>query len=71
MMAAPLSPQSKPDLGPFDWADPFRLNDQLTGEERMLRDAAAAYAAEKLQPRMHNGNMIRCNHCKNTISQRS
>ena len=26
-------------LAPFDWEDPFRLNDQLTEEERMLRDA--------------------------------
>ena len=47
-----LSLQSKPDLGLFDWADPFRLNDQLTEEERMLRDGAAAYAAEKLAPRI-------------------
>jgi glutaryl-CoA dehydrogenase len=36
----------------FDWADPFLLEDQLTGEERMIRDAAHAYAQEKLQPRV-------------------
>ena len=41
-----------PDLGRFDWEDPFRLNDQLTEEERMLRDAARGYAQEKLQPRV-------------------
>ena len=47
-------PKSKdaPDLGRFDWEDPFRLNDLLTEEERMLRDAARAYAQEKLQPRV-------------------
>jgi len=39
-------------LGRFDWADPFRLEDQLSEEERMLRDSAHAYAQEKLQPRV-------------------
>ena len=47
-----LSPQSRPELGQFDWSDPFRFEAQLTDEERMLRDAAAAYAAEKLGPRV-------------------
>ena len=28
-------------LGAFDWADPFRLDDQLTEDERMIRDARA------------------------------
>lgn len=36
----------------FDWADPFLLEDQLTEEERMIRDAAQAYAQDKLQPRV-------------------
>ncbi len=39
-----------PDLGPFDWSDPFRLEDQLTEDERMLRDAARAFAESRLQP---------------------
>ncbi len=39
-----------PDLGPFDWADPFRLEDQLTEDERMLRDAARTFAQDRLQP---------------------
>ncbi len=52
MDGARLTPQSRPDLGQFDWSDPFRLNAQLTEEERMLQGAAAAYAAEKLQPRI-------------------
>jgi glutaryl-CoA dehydrogenase len=47
-----LKAKDAPDLGKFDWEDPFRLNDQLTEEERMLRDAARAYAQEKLQPRV-------------------
>ena len=47
-----LKAKDAPDLGGFDWEDPFRLNDQLTDEERMLRDAARAYAQDKLQPRV-------------------
>ncbi|MGZ8287251.1 MAG: acyl-CoA dehydrogenase [Allosphingosinicella sp.] len=37
---------------PFDWADPFALDAQLTDEERLVRDTAGAYAREKLQPRV-------------------
>ena len=40
------------NMAPFSWADPFLLDDQLTDEERMIRDAAAAFAAEKLAPRV-------------------
>jgi glutaryl-CoA dehydrogenase len=36
----------------FQWDDPFRLDDQLTEDERMIRDTAHAYAQEKLQPRV-------------------
>ncbi|HBZ44238.1 MAG TPA: acyl-CoA dehydrogenase [Maritimibacter sp.] len=47
-----LPAKSRPDLGPFDWEDPFRLDDQLEEDERMIRDSARAYAAEKLAPRV-------------------
>ncbi len=50
--APKLRAKDAPDLGQFDWADPFRLEDQLTEEERMMRDSARAYAQEKLQPRV-------------------
>ena len=36
----------------FDWADPFRLVEQLTDEERMVQNTAHAYAQEKLAPRV-------------------
>jgi glutaryl-CoA dehydrogenase len=36
----------------FDWQDPFALDAQLTDEERMVRDAAHAYAREQLLPRV-------------------
>ena len=42
----------EPKLLPFDWSDPFGLDEQLTEEERMVRDAAEGYAQEKLQPRV-------------------
>src|SRR5205809_1094724 len=35
----------------FDWADPFLLDDQLTAEERLIRNATHAYAQGSLQPR--------------------
>jgi len=47
-----LKSKDAPDLSRFDWNDPFRLDDQLTEEERMLRDAARAYAQDRLQPRV-------------------
>lgn len=37
---------------PFDWADPFDLESQLTEEERMIRDAARGFAQSELQPRV-------------------
>ncbi len=41
-----------PNLGPFDWSDVFRLEDQLTEDERMLRDAARTFAQDVLQPKV-------------------
>ncbi len=36
----------------FNWQDPFLLDQQLTQEERMVRDAAAAYCQDQLAPRV-------------------
>ena len=47
-----LKAKDAPDLGRFDWQDPFRMEDQLSEDERMMRDAARSYAQEKLQPRV-------------------
>ena len=49
---AALKPKDAPDLSRFGWEDPFRLNEQLSEDERMMRDSARAYAQEKLQPRV-------------------
>jgi glutaryl-CoA dehydrogenase len=37
---------------PFDWADPFALDAQLSDEERLVRDTAEGYAQERLLPRV-------------------
>ncbi len=39
-------------MAPFAWDDPFALDDQLTEEERMIRDAAHGFAQGELQPRV-------------------
>ena len=47
-----LKAKDAPDLNRFNWEDPFALEAQLSEEERMMRDAAKAYAQDKLQPRV-------------------
>jgi glutaryl-CoA dehydrogenase len=48
-MNAPEKPKTK---ARFVWEDPLLLNDQLTDDERMVRDAARAYCQDKLAPRV-------------------
>lgn len=36
----------------FQWDDAFLLEDQLSEDERMIRDTARAYAQDRLQPRV-------------------
>ncbi|PWF42273.1 acyl-CoA dehydrogenase, partial [Massilia glaciei] len=36
----------------FSWIDPLLLSAQLSDDERMVRDATAAYCQNKLQPRI-------------------
>ena len=40
----------------FRWDDPFLLDEQLTDEERMVRDTARAYCQEKLMPRVRDAH---------------
>ncbi len=44
---------AKPD---FQWEDPLLLEDQLTEEERLVRDTARGYAQDKLMPRVLEAN---------------
>ncbi|KRB79747.1 acyl-CoA dehydrogenase [Sphingomonas sp. Root710] len=47
-----MTDQSARAAGGFMWDDPFLLDDQLSDEERMIRDAARDYAQGQLQPRV-------------------
>ena len=40
----------------YKWDDPFRLDDQLNEEERLVRDTARNYAQDKLMPRILEAN---------------
>lgn len=40
----------------FQWEDPLLLEEQLTDEERMIRDSARSYAQGKLLPRVTEAN---------------
>jgi hypothetical protein len=47
-----MSRSDSPRKAQFHWDDPLLLNEQLNDEERMVRDAAAAYCQDKLKPRI-------------------
>ncbi|MES2603230.1 MAG: acyl-CoA dehydrogenase, partial [Pseudomonadota bacterium] len=51
-MSARPQTKDKPAKATFQWDDPFLLDDQLTEDERMIRDTARAYAQDKLLPRV-------------------
>src|SRR5438874_6987306 len=51
-MSVRLQPKDKPSPVDFQWDDPFMLDEQLTEDERMVRDTARAYAQDKLLPRV-------------------
>src|SRR5437870_6212692 len=46
------APERHSAAAKFVWDDPLLLGDQLSEEERMVRDAAQAYAQDKLMPRV-------------------
>lgn len=41
---------------PFDWSDPFNLDEQLTAEERTVRDSVREFAQERLMSRVLEAN---------------
>jgi glutaryl-CoA dehydrogenase len=50
-------PQNKPTTAPkFKWDDALLLDDQLSEDERMVRDQAHAYCQDKLMPRVLKAN---------------
>ena len=56
MTSAPASRSRTAERPRFDWEDPLLFDDQLSPEERMLRDAARAYCQDKLMPRIVEAN---------------
>jgi glutaryl-CoA dehydrogenase len=48
-IGGPRPPVTRPD---FDWQDPFLLDEQLSEDERLVRDSARAYADASLLPRI-------------------
>src|ERR1700687_3201172 len=58
-MAEPAAAGAKkPDIDAqhFNWEDPLFLGDQLTEEERLIRDSAHGFAQSKLMPRVLEAN---------------
>jgi glutaryl-CoA dehydrogenase len=51
--AKATSGSSKPE---FQWEDPLLLDDQLSEEERLIRDTARQYCQDKLMPRILEAN---------------
>ncbi|MBV8400710.1 MAG: acyl-CoA dehydrogenase [Acetobacteraceae bacterium] len=51
-VAHPARAAGKSRFTPFQWDDPLRFDQQLTEDERAIRDAAHAYCQEKLAPRV-------------------
>ncbi|MBW1882188.1 MAG: acyl-CoA dehydrogenase [Deltaproteobacteria bacterium] len=48
--------EQKTPRADFDWSDPLGLDDQLSDEERQIRDSAHDYAQDELQPRVLMAN---------------
>src|SRR3954464_14405107 len=49
---AQQKPKSKPAEAQFRWDDPLLFDEELSDDERMIRDSARQYAQERLLPRV-------------------
>jgi len=56
-MSAVVSAKPKQQKAVFNWEDPFLLDEQLTEDERMIREAARAFAQDVLMPRVADAYM--------------
>lgn len=52
MSTPALTHRKQTSKAAFQWLDPFLLDEQLSVEERMVRDTARSYAQDKLLPRI-------------------
>ena len=50
--------------GPFNWADPFLLDEQLTNEERMFSDTAHQFAEDRLLRRVQDAYLNEHTDCQ-------
>jgi len=50
MAVAEMNKSPSDDAVPFDWADPLLLDRELSDEERMIRDQAQGFCADRLAP---------------------
>ena len=59
-MSAQLQPHAagaaSARLAEFDWADPFRLHQALSDEERLIAESVREYCSEQLMPRILEAN---------------
>ena len=53
---APIDAPKSKKWAKFSWEDPLFFEDQLTEEEKLVRDTAHQYAQEKLMPRILDAN---------------
>ncbi|HEX7725684.1 MAG TPA: acyl-CoA dehydrogenase [Rhizomicrobium sp.] len=53
--AKPAHAPAKLESNPFDWSDPLLLNEELSEQERMVRDSARNYCQDKLAARVKMG----------------
>lgn len=51
-LTTPISAKDAPDMSRFAWEDPLLLDEQLSEDERMLRDGARAFAQDVLAPKV-------------------
>lgn len=56
-MSNSVSAKNKPAPAQFKWDDPFLLDAQLNEDERMIRDAAHAFAQAELEPIVNDAYM--------------
>jgi glutaryl-CoA dehydrogenase len=54
--AEPVAATPKSGTAEFQWEDPLRLDEQLSEDERLVRDAAHDYCQEQLMPRVLEAN---------------
>ena len=56
-MDASVKPTTTSSLAPFQWDDPFLLEQQLNEDELLTRDASRAFAEAELRPRIQDAYM--------------